>query len=70
MSKHQLLEQWPQPEFIQDVAKIIGFAQFYEKFIPQFELQIAPVCNLITKHEYTKPAPNWTPAAQDSFNDI
>ncbi len=38
MSKHQLLEHWPQPKFVQDVAKIIGFAQFYGKIIPHFEL--------------------------------
>ncbi len=30
-SKHQLLEHWPQPEIVQDVAKIVGFAQFYSK---------------------------------------
>jgi hypothetical protein len=42
MSKHQLLEHCPQPEIIRDVAKIVGFTQFYSKFIPQFELQIAP----------------------------
>jgi hypothetical protein len=71
MSKHQLLEHWPQPEFIQDVAKIVRFAQFYGKFIPQLELQIAPLCDLITKLEYTKPvAPHWTPAAQHSFHNI
>jgi hypothetical protein len=38
MSKHQLLEPWPQPDFIRDVARIVGLAQFYSKFIPQFEL--------------------------------
>ena len=38
MSKHQLLVHWPLPEFVRDVAKIVGFAQFYGKFIPQFEL--------------------------------
>jgi hypothetical protein len=71
MSKHQLVEHWPQPVFIRDVAKIVGLAQFYGKFIPQCELQIAPLCNLITKLEYTKPvAPHWTTAAQDSFNNI
>jgi hypothetical protein len=52
MSKHQLLEHWPQPKFIRDVAKIIKFAQSYSKFIPQFELQIAPLCDLITNLEY------------------
>ncbi len=71
MSKHQLLVHWPQPEFVRDVAKIVGFAQFYGKFIPQFEIQIAPLRDLITKLEYTEPvAPHWTTAAQDSFDDI
>jgi hypothetical protein len=55
MSKHQLIEHWPQPKFVRDLAKIVRFAQFYGKFIPHFELQIAPLCNLITKLDYTKP---------------
>jgi hypothetical protein len=38
MSKHQLLEHWSQPVFIWEVAKIVGFAQFYGMFIPQCEL--------------------------------
>ena len=41
MSKRQLLVHWPQPEFIQSVAKIVGFAQFYGKFIPQFEFELS-----------------------------
>ncbi len=48
MSKHQILEHWPQLETVCDVAQIIGFAQFYSKFILQFELRIAPLCNLTT----------------------
>jgi hypothetical protein len=71
MSKHQLLDYWPQPEFIWDVAKNIRFAQFYGKLIPHFELRIAPLSNLITKLEYTEPVvPCWTTASQDSLNDI
>jgi hypothetical protein len=71
MSKHQLLEHWPQPETVCDIAKIIRFAQFYSKVIPQFELWIAPLRNLTTKLEYTDPvSPHWTTAAQDLFNDI
>jgi hypothetical protein len=71
MSKHQLLEHWPQPEIVHDVAKLVGFAQFYSKFIPQFELQIAPLRDLITMFEYTDPVkPHCTRAAQDSFEDI
>jgi hypothetical protein len=71
MSKHQLPEHWPQPETVCDVTKIIRFAQFYSKFIPQFELQIAPLSNLTTKLEYTNQvSPHWMTAAQDLFNNI
>ena len=70
-SKHQLLEHWPQPKLIRIFAMIVQFAQFYGKFVPQFELRIAPLCNLIIKLEYTKPvAPHWTTTTQDSFNNI
>ncbi len=71
MSKHQLLEHRPQPETVHNVAKLVGFAQFYSKFIPQFELQILPLRDLITTFEYMDPVkPHWTTAAQDSFEDI
>jgi hypothetical protein len=71
MSKYQLLEHWPQPETVRDVAKIVGFAQFYSKFIPQFEIRIAPLHDLTTNFEYTDPVtPHWTTAAQESFEDI
>ena len=67
MSKHQLLKHWPQPETVQDVAKFIRFAQFYSKFIPHFELQIASLCELTTTFEYTDIiAPHWTTAALDT----
>jgi hypothetical protein len=49
----------------------VGFAQSYGKFIPQFELRIAPLSNLITANEYTEPAaPHWTTSYQNSFKDI
>jgi hypothetical protein len=71
MSKHQLLEHWPQPEIFQGDAKIVRFAQFYSRFISQFDLQIVYLCNLTTKLEYTKSiAPHWTTATDASFNDI
>jgi hypothetical protein len=71
MSKHQLLQHPPQPETVRDVAKIIGFAQFYSKFIPHFELRIAPLCRLTTKFEYTKlVAPHRSAPAQAAFDDI
>jgi hypothetical protein len=69
-SKHGLLETWPAPELVHDVAKFIGFAQFYSQFIHHFKLRIAPLREL-TKHKYTNPvALLWTEAAQKAFGDI
>jgi hypothetical protein len=51
--KHQLLKSWPKPEIIRGVAKFIGFAQFYSKYIHHFELRAAPLWALTTAHEYT-----------------
>jgi hypothetical protein len=71
MSKHQLLEHWPLPKTVHVVAKIIRFAQFYSKFIPHFDLRIAPLRALTTKFEYTNiVAPHWTATAQAAFEDI
>jgi hypothetical protein len=69
-SKHSLLKTWPAPELVRDVAKFIGFAQFYSCFIHHFELCISPLRKLCT-NEYTDPvAPLWTDAAQQAFNDM
>ena len=69
-SKHGLLTSWPAPEFVRDVAKFIGFAQFYSCFIHHFELRIFPLQE-ICKNEYTKPvAPFWTDASQKAFDDM
>jgi hypothetical protein len=71
MSKHQLLEHWPPPETIRDIAKFVGFAQFYSKFIPNFELRISPLCDLTTKFDYMEPAtPHWSMDAQHAFDKI
>jgi hypothetical protein len=69
-TKHNLLTTWPAPEFVRDVAKFIGFCQFYSCFIHHFELCIALLCNL-TKHEYTNPlGPLWTDTAQAAWDDM
>jgi hypothetical protein len=53
-SKHTLLQTWPLPELVRNVAKFIGFAQFYSCFIHHFEIRIAPLREL-TKLEYMEP---------------
>ena len=54
MSKHQLLVHWPTPVIVRDVAKFVGFLQFYSRFIPNFEVRILPL-RKIMREEYTSP---------------
>ncbi len=70
-SKHDLLFTWPRPEVVCDVAKFIGFAQFFSMYIHHFELRTTPLRKLTTKHEYTKiVAPHWTDDPEKAFQDI
>jgi hypothetical protein len=70
-SKHQLLSTWPQPELVRDIAKFIGFVQFYSMYIHHFELWITPLHKLTINHEYTNPvALIWTDAAQQALNNL
>jgi hypothetical protein len=58
-SKHMLLKTLPAPKTGRSVATFIGFAQFYSRFIHNFELCITPLCK-ITKQEFIKlVAPFW-----------
>jgi hypothetical protein len=43
MSKHQLWEHWPKPEYVHDVASFVGFLQFYSAFIPFFKVSATPL---------------------------
>ncbi len=66
-SKFMVLKIWPASEFVRNIAKFIGFAQFYSRFIPNFEMRAAPLCTLI-KGKYTNPiAQHWMPAAETAW---
>ncbi len=43
-SKHDLLPTWPKPEIVRDVAKFIGFVQFYSVHLHHFKLRITRLC--------------------------
>ncbi len=64
------MKSWPAPKLVRDVAKLIGFAQFYSRFIPNFEMRAEPLCR-IYKQEYTEPvAAYWTPEAEGAWEDL
>jgi hypothetical protein len=53
MSKHQLLHHWPSPVIVRNIAKFVGFMQFYSRFIPNFKVRIAPLQELMWE-KYTE----------------
>ncbi len=64
MSKHQLLDHWPTPDLLCNVASFIGFVQFYSAFIPYFEVRAKPLWDIM-QHEYTLHVGDlWTPQLQ------
>jgi hypothetical protein len=70
MSKHQLLTHWPTPVIIRDVAKFVGFMQFYSRFIPNFEIRITALREILCE-EYMMPLGNlWMEEANNAFTDM
>jgi hypothetical protein len=70
-SKHDLLSTWPRSKTVCNVAKFIGFAQFYSVYVHPFELCILYLRKLTTKHKYTEiVALHWMDDAKKAFQDI
>lgn len=69
-SKHQLLESWPTPTIVRDIASFVGFAVFYSAFMPMFELRVRRLREIM-KLEYTaKLGEHWDLAAQREWDDL
>jgi hypothetical protein len=67
MSKYQLLKHWSVPLIVRNIAKFVGFVQFYSQCIPNFELRISPLRNIMLK-DYTETIGNmWTTVANATF---
>jgi hypothetical protein len=70
MSKHQLLQHWPTPIIVCNVAKFVRFVQFYSRFIPNFKVPISPLSDIL-QNDYTLPIGNGTtPSASIAFEEM
>ncbi len=58
--------EWETPKSVKDVQAFLGFANFYRRFIKAFSRIAAPLTSLTKKGE----AWNWTPAAQEAFDNL
>ena len=71
MSKFELLAAWPDPLTVRDVARLVGFGQFYSSFIPNFEILISPLREVM-KAEYPTPITDatWPSEAKEAWDSI
>jgi hypothetical protein len=70
MSKHQLLQHWPSPVIVHDVAKFVRFMQFYLQFIPNFKIRTTPLRDILWEDNFSTIGDLWTPAAKSAFNQM
>jgi len=70
MSKHQLLDTWPKPEIIRDIAKFVGFMHFYSRFIPNFEVRITPLWELLRKEYMLTIGKLWSKEAAAAWDNM
>ena len=69
-SKHNLLHHWRLPELVCNVAKFVGFMQFYSRFIPNFEVCITKLHTIMLQDYNTPLGALWGVAAQAKFEDM
>ena len=71
MSKHELLQTWPKPQIIRDIASFIAFGLFYSRWIPFYEQKIGPFRE-ICKLDYDVPVTSkmWTPEFEELWKWI
>ena len=64
MSKFGLINSWPTPTIIRDIANFIGLSQFYCEYIPHYKSRIKRMQEIL-QLPYTEPsAPHWDREAQ------
>eukprot|EP00957_Ditylum_brightwellii_P163376 12439212-Ditylum_brightwellii.AAC.1 len=69
-SKILLLQTWPLPKLVKDIARIIGFGSFYSQYMPYFETRILSL-RLILLLTYDKELGSikFGPIEQSKFKD-
>ena len=64
--KLEAIKKWKPPTMVKGVRSLIGFANFYRKFIPNFSNIVAPLNLLTRKNEPW----NWTSLQQTAFEEL
>ena len=60
------IASWPTPTKVKDVRSFLGFANFYQRFIPDYSNVARPLIDLSKKNLNW----NWSPSCQSSFDSL
>ncbi|XP_051543662.1 uncharacterized protein LOC127434749 [Myxocyprinus asiaticus] len=63
-SKVQAVTTWPQPTTVKELQRFLGFANFYRRFIRNFNTVVAPLTSLLRGKPKTL---SWSPQATKAF---
>ncbi|GJP83915.1 hypothetical protein CLOP_g14016 [Closterium sp. NIES-67] len=64
--KIEAVRTWKTPENVKELQQFLGFANYYNRFVPQYAKIAAPLTNLLTKNTpYT-----WEPKHQEAVEQL
>ena len=65
-SKFKTVRDWPIPQSVSDVRSFVGFATYYQRFIPNFAELAVPLNKLSEKYALFQ----WSKECQEAFDDL
>lgn len=64
--KVEAISNWKAPQGIGDIRSLVGFANFYRRFVPAFSRLVSPMVKQLSKGQIF----NWSRECQDSFDKL
>lgn len=65
-AKIKAVVEWPMPKTRRELQRLLGFANFYRRFIWEFSKVALPLTNLTSPKQWFQ----WPPAAQRAFDRL
>ena len=70
-SKYDLIRKWKLPTTADNLRSFVSFCNFYENFIPMFQVMCKPLRDLYIRYNRTAiPSQGWTPPLQAIFKNL
>ena len=70
MSKHQLIQHWPDPVVVRNISSLISFAIFYSAFISLFKTRVSRLRKITRLEPTATVKPHFNQSARTEWDDI